>query len=145
MRNKFLFILVGGVILIFLYFGWKFYQNTTRTVIPTDDLEMVTLKEENNQLFLVGSAKLSQFEKVSNYGAVQIDDILYIYIMKTKALIKSDSVNENISKITVSDSSEPPKKIYLISGGNIEVKYKDNPEMNYMDVTRYSEKRELSK
>ncbi len=143
-KKHFFACLFGVVLLVFLYFGWKFYQNTTRLIIPISDLTSVTVKKENGHLLLTGNAKLNQFERVSNYGAVQIDDILYIYVMKTKSIIKSDSVNEDITNITISDSSNPPKKIYLVSGTNIEVKYKDRPEMNYIDVTKYSEKKELA-
>lgn len=144
-KKLFIVLLVVVVIMISSYFGWKVYQNTTRTIIPVDALEDVSIEEKNNQLILTGSAKLNQFERVSNYGAVQIDDILYIYVLKTKALIKENSIDVNITKMTVSDNSDSPQKIYLISGSNIEVKYKDKPEMNYIDVTKYSEKKELFK
>lgn len=144
-KKLFIVLLVVVVIMISSYFGWKVYQNTTRTIIPVDALEDVSIEEKNNQLILTGSAKLNQFERVSNYGAVQIDDILYIYVVKTKALIKENSIDVNITKMTVSDNSDSPQKIYLISGSNIEVKYKDKPEMNYIDVTKYSEKKELFK
>ena len=143
-KKKILVVLLSSmVILIGGYFGWKLYQNTTRTIIPVDDLEKVSIKRENNQLLLVGKAKLDPFERVANYGAIQINDTLYIYVMKTKSLIKEDVVKENLTKISVSDSPTSPKKIYLVSGKHIEVKEKDNPEMDYMDVTKYSEKREL--
>lgn len=142
-KKVFIVLLSSVIILIGGYFGWKFYQNTTRTIIPVDDLDKVSIKKENNQLILVGKAKLDQFEKVSNYGAVQINDTLYIYVMKTKSLIKEDGIKENITKISVSDSPVSPEKIYLVSGKHIEVKEKDKPKMNYMDVTRYSKKREL--
>lgn len=81
----------------------------TRTIIPVDDLDKVSIKK-NNQLVLLGKAKLDQFERVFNYGDVQINDTLYIYGMKTKSLIKEDVVKENITKISVSDSPVSPEK-----------------------------------
>lgn len=128
-----------------LFFGWKFYQNTTREIIAINDLKEVSLKEENQQLFLTGQAKLGNFEMVSNLGAMQKGDTLYVYVTKIKALIKSEEIHQNLSQIMVRDTAEPPKHIYLISGNNIEVKFEDKPEMNYYDVTKYSEKRELFK
>lgn len=147
MSKQKIFVRSTVVILVIgcLFFGWKIYQNSTRVILSVENLKNVRIKEENNQLFITGRADLDSFEKISNYGAVQKGDSLYIYIMKTKSLLKSDKIYENIDKIKISDSKDAPNKIYLVSGNRIEVKYKDNPKMNYMDVIKYSEKRELFK
>ncbi|MBM7710435.1 hypothetical protein [Enterococcus lemanii] len=144
MKRKFLFLFFIFLVLpIGLFFCWKFYQNTTREIISVDDITEVRLEKQGNDLYMIGQAELKYFEKISNYGAVQIDDILYIYVIKMKSLTNEDSFNLNISAMTVSDSLDEPQNIYLVSGEDIVVKDPNDSKRDHIEVTNYSNKIEL--
>ncbi|APZ49122.1 hypothetical protein BW721_05140 [Jeotgalibaca sp. PTS2502] len=132
-----LVVLIGG------FFSWKIYQDKTREFIDVTDLNDITMVNQDGQLYIVGIADLSRFERVANYGAIQVGNSVYIYITKTKAIVRKNEVSENISNILISDEEIEPEKYYIVSGEGIEVKPTDNPRENYYDITKYSEIKEL--
>lgn len=132
------------LLLPILYFGWKFYQDATRSIVSVKDLGNISLVEKNGELFLTGDVNLTNFERVSNVGAIQQNDTLYIYVMKTKSLKKESYLNENITRLMISDRSTEAEEILLVSGGEIVVEDKKTPNASYIDVTRYSDKKVLS-
>lgn len=134
--------MTGLIIGFACFLGWKFYQNTTREFIPLSALENVELTKENGQLILKGQAEIGNFEMVRNYGAIQIESDIYIYITKTKAIIGNKKVYENINSIVSGDTAIEAKHYYLISGQKILVKNEDSKK-NYIEVRNYSEIREL--
>lgn len=143
MKKKFFYGLGFGVCLVAVFFGWKIYQNSTRTIVPIDDMQAISLEKKDNKLNLSGKIDMGAFERISNWGAVQKEGVLYVYIMKTKAIIQSKTLDIDLNDVIISDSNEKPSKVYLVSGSEIEVKFDDDPRKDYIDVMNYDEKREI--
>lgn len=143
MKTKVVFVLGLIICIGSVFFGWKIYQNSTRTIVSIDDMQTLKLEKKDNALTLSGHIELGAFERISNWGAVQKEGIIYVYIMKTKALVKSDYLNIDLNDVILKDVDEEASEAYLVSGGEIEVKFKDNPQRNYIDVTNYSDKRKI--
>ena len=129
-----------AICIVLVFFGWKIYQNSTRTIIPIDDMLEISLENKDNKLNLSGKIDLGAFERISNWGAVQKEGVIYVYIMKTKAIIQSKHLDIDLNDVIISDSNEKPSKVYLVSGSEIEVKFDDDPRKDYIDVMNYDDK-----
>lgn len=144
MKKKIIYGLGLVICVVSIYFGWKIYQNSTRTIVPVADMQELKLERSDNQMNLSGHIELGSFERISNWGAVQKEGVIYVYIMKTKAIIKSDQLDINLNDVILKDADEEASEIYLVSGNGIEVKFEDNPEKDYIDVLKYDEKVKIS-
>ncbi|HCE11169.1 MAG TPA: hypothetical protein DEQ24_00010 [Enterococcus sp.] len=140
MKRKILYGLGLGICLVSIFFGWKIYQNSTRTIVSIDDMLEIRLEKKDNKLNLSGKIDMGAFERISNWGAVQKEGVIYVYIMKTKAIIQSKNLDIDLNDVIISDSNEKPSKVYLVSGSEIEVKFDDDPRKDYIDVMNYDDK-----
>ena len=132
-----------SVIVCFACFlGWKNYQDSTRAVIPMNELQQIRLEKIQGDFLIKGQVALGNFERVANYQAIQKEYDVYLYFMKTKAIKKEDNVDLRLSKIIVGDTNFEIKNIYLVSGDSIVVEGNSRSE-DYIDVTKYQKKKLL--
>ncbi|HFR3449549.1 TPA: hypothetical protein ACHU7I_002135, partial [Streptococcus suis] len=83
-RKKILLIIFGIILLYGGYFSWKVYQDSTRGIIPLESLQVKVIKTDKDYS-ISAKADLDNFERISNYQAIQIGNDVYLYFMKTKA------------------------------------------------------------
>ncbi|HGA1217611.1 TPA: hypothetical protein ACIRGG_002247, partial [Streptococcus suis] len=84
-------------------------------------------------------ADLDNFERISNYQAIQIGNDVYLYFMKTKAFIKNSTVDIYLSNILVGDTTQAINNIYVVSGDDIVVKSNDS-KYDHIDVLKYTDR-----
>ncbi|BBA93468.1 MULTISPECIES: hypothetical protein [Streptococcus] len=134
MARKKVFLFVFGVVMLFgSYVGWKLYQDSTRVIIPLEELQGITVSPIKGDFSISGTANISNFERVSNYQAKQTGNDVYLYFMKTKSIFKDDAVDLKLSRIIIGDVGSKIKNIYLISGENIIVKTSSR-STDYLDI-----------
>lgn len=143
--KKIITILFSLIILsIGAFLGWNIYRNTTWAVIDISQLQNMMLEKIEENLILSGNANLGFFEGVATVEVEKVDNAIYIYVMKTSAIFPNTQINQNISNIIKSNNFIDFQRIYLVSGENIIVEFPNEPTRNTLDVTRYSDKIELS-
>ncbi|MCL1990161.1 MAG: hypothetical protein FWG67_04645 [Defluviitaleaceae bacterium] len=143
-KRRLLTIFVAFSLFTIAFFGWIIYRDTTWAVIDVSQLQNITLeKNEENDLILTGNVELEPFTSVATVELQNIDGILYIFIMKTSAIIPNTEIYYNISSTMRELDFLDFQKIYLVSGENIMVVFPNEPTRNYLDATRYSDKSEL--
>ncbi|HFR3696871.1 TPA: hypothetical protein ACHVEZ_001925, partial [Streptococcus suis] len=81
-RKKILLIIFGIILLYGGYFSWKVYQDSTRGIIPLESLQVKVIKTDKDYS-ISAKADLDNFERISNYQAIQIGNDVYLYFMKT--------------------------------------------------------------
>ncbi|HGA1235733.1 TPA: hypothetical protein ACIRGU_002035, partial [Streptococcus suis] len=70
-RKKILLIIFGIILLYGGYFSWKVYQDSTRGIIPLESLQVKVIKTDKDYS-ISAKADLDNFERISNYQAIQI-------------------------------------------------------------------------
>lgn len=78
-RKKILLIIFGIILLYGGYFSWKVYQDSTRGIIPLESLQVKVIKTDKDYS-ISAKADLDNFERISNYQAIQIGNDVYLYL-----------------------------------------------------------------
>lgn len=137
-RKKFLLIIIGIILLFGGYFCWRLYQDSTRRIIPLESLQVKIIKT-GKDYSITAKADLDNFERISNYQAIQIGNDVYLYFMKTKAIFTKTTVDTDLSNILVGDTTQAINNIYVVSGDNIIVKSNDS-KYDHIDVLKYTDR-----
>lgn len=137
-RKKILLIIIGIILLYGGYFSWKVYQDSTRGIIPLESLQVKVIKTDKDYS-ITAKADLDNFERISNYQAIQIGNDVYLYFMKTKAFIKNSTVDIYLSNILVGDTTQAINNIYVVSGDDIVVRSNDS-KYDHIDVLKYADR-----
>lgn len=140
-RKKTLLIIIGIILLFWGYFSWKVYQDNTRRIIPLESLQVKVTKTDKDYS-ISAKADLDNFEQISNYQAIQIGNDVYLYFMKTKAILTKNTVDTDLSNILVGDTMQAINNIYVVSGDDIVVRFNDS-RYNHVDVLKYTDKKLL--
>lgn len=140
-RKKTLLIIIGIILLFLGYFSWKVYQDNTRRIIPLESLQVKVTKTDKDYS-ISAKADLDNFEQISNYQAIQIGNDVYLYFMKTKAILTKNTVDTDLSNILVGDTMQAINNIYVVSGDDIVVRFNDS-RYNHVDVLKYTDKKLL--
>ena len=140
-RKKILLTIIGIILLFGGYYSWKVYQDSTRVIIPLESLQVKVIKTDKDYS-ISAKADLDNFEQISNYQAIQIGNDVYLYFMKTKAIFTKTTVDTDLSNILVGDTTQAINNIYVVSGDDIVVRFKDS-RYNHIDVLKYTDKKLL--
>lgn len=140
-RKKILLTIIGIILLFGGYYSWKVYQDSTRVIIPLESLQVKVIKT-GKDYSISAKADLDKFEQISNYQAIQIGNDVYLYFMKTKAIFTKTTVDTDLSNILVGDTTQAINNIYVVSGDDIVVRFKDS-RYNHIDVLKYTDKKLL--
>lgn len=135
------YLVILPILFFLIFYAWIEYQQSTREVIDVDQISNIKihLNENNNpaEAIVKGEVKLGKFERISTISAIQKEDVIYVYLTKTKGKTKEKSFSQSIGDILLTHSGGNVKKIALVSGDDIIVIDKKDSTKNYMEVSNY--------
>lgn len=125
-----LFMLLG----LASYIALMLFQDRATEVVDLDEIQSVQIEVDDSSIHIWGEVSLSGLNGIRYLDAIQQEEDLYIYLVKTPQLIKQKQFDQVIldqpPKYTLSDIEQ----VILVGGQDIIVTYPDDPKQIYIEV-----------